>query len=251
MTGDLDMAPAIRLRAAVALVGRFPVLAGVDLDVERGEVVLLQGPNGAGKTSVLRVCAGLMAVAAGEAEVLGHDLRSDRRALRRRIGLFGHSTSLYDDLTATENVRFAVRAAGGEPGSVEPALARVGVDGRVAQTAVGRLSAGQRRRVALASVVARAPELWLLDEPHAGLDGRSRLALDAILAEAKEGGATILLASHETEQASRLADRVVTLAGGQVHGVRSLRPAASPAGVVRDVEVEAARRAKMGPAHVA
>ncbi|MDQ3757670.1 MAG: ATP-binding cassette domain-containing protein, partial [Actinomycetota bacterium] len=74
------MASAVRLRSAVALLGRFPALAGVDLDVEPGEVVHVQGPNGAGKTSLLRACAGLLPVVGGEAIVLGHDLRRDRRA---------------------------------------------------------------------------------------------------------------------------------------------------------------------------
>ena len=79
----------IHFRNAVALVGRFPVLAGVDLDVARGEIVLLQGANGAGKTSLLRACAGLLRVVAGEAVVLGEDLVRDPRAVRRRVGLLG------------------------------------------------------------------------------------------------------------------------------------------------------------------
>ncbi|MDQ4069634.1 MAG: ATP-binding cassette domain-containing protein, partial [Actinomycetota bacterium] len=93
------MALAVRLRSAVSLLGRFPALAGVDLDVEQGEIVLVQGANGAGKTTLLRACAGLVAFTAGEADVLGHDLREDRKAVRRRIGLLGHATFLYDDLT--------------------------------------------------------------------------------------------------------------------------------------------------------
>src|SRR5204862_222760 len=75
---------AVRFRAAVSLLGRFPALAGVDLDVAGGEVVLVQGPNGAGKTTLLRAAAGLVAVASGEAEVLGHDLTRDRRVVMSR-----------------------------------------------------------------------------------------------------------------------------------------------------------------------
>src|SRR5579864_6217232 len=99
------MDPVIRFRSAVALVGRFPVLAGVDLDVARGEIVLLQGPNGAGKTSILRACAGLLRVAAGEAWVLGEDLVAHPRAVRRRVGMLGHTSGLYDELTVADNVR--------------------------------------------------------------------------------------------------------------------------------------------------
>ena len=77
------------------------MLAGADLTVERGEILLLRGPNGAGTTSLLRACAGLLTIVAGSATVLGHDLTvaADRRALRRRVGLLGHATALYDDLT--------------------------------------------------------------------------------------------------------------------------------------------------------
>ena len=210
------MAAAVRLRSAVALQGGFPVLAGADLDVQPGEVVLLQGANGAGKTSLLRTCAGLLAVVAGTAEVLGCDLTVDRRSIRRRIGLLGHASALYDDLTVEDNVRFAVRAAGGRPEAVEPALVRLGLAGRLRSVAAVRLSAGQRRRSALAILVARQPALWLLDEPHAGLDAEHRDLLDDLIRGAAEGGAAVILASHERERASSVADRSLTMAGGVV-----------------------------------
>ena len=207
------MASAVRLRSAVALLGRFPALAGVDLDVEPGEVVLVQGPNGAGKTSLLRACAGLLPVVEGEAVVLGHDLRRDRRAVRRRVGLLGHDGFLYDDLTVADNVRFAVRAARGDVAEADRALALLGLDGRLCDVAVARLSAGQRRRTALAAVVARDPELWLLDEPHAGLDADARELVDDLLRGAAGRGATVVLASHESVD---IADRVVRVVGGHV-----------------------------------
>jgi heme ABC exporter ATP-binding subunit CcmA len=212
------MAHAIRFRSAVALVGQFPVLAGVDLDVRRGETVLLEGANGAGKTSLLRACAGLLPVVSGQAEVLGHDVTVDHRSIRRRVGLLGHATSLYDDLSVHDNVRFAVRAAGVDRRSVEPALSRLGLNGRLRQVAVGKLSAGQRRRTALAVLVARAPELWLLDEPHAGLDAASRTLLGHLIGAAVSDGATVLLSSHEPQLSVPLADRVVSMGGGRVTG---------------------------------
>src|SRR5580704_15873252 len=178
------MAPAVLLRTAVCVTGRFPALAGVDLAVAQGEVVVLEGPNGAGKTSVLRVCAGLLPLTGGEGRVLGCDLRREAPALRRRVGMLGHAAALYDDLTVVENVRFRVRAAGGDTAGVDVALDRLELGGRVRRTAVGRLSAGQRRRVALAVLVARRPELWLLDEPHAGLDTEARAVLGEIVGEA-------------------------------------------------------------------
>jgi ABC-2 type transport system ATP-binding protein len=210
------MPPAVHLRSAVALAGRFPALSGVDLSVLPGEVVVVLGPNGAGKTSLLRACAGLLPVTSGEATVLGHDLREDRAAVRRQVGLLGHAAPLYDELTAAENVRFAVRAAGGPPGRVGPALDRLGLTGRLARTPAGRLSAGQRRRAALAILVARDPQLWLLDEPHAGLDAAARRLLDEVVGEAAARGSAVLLSSHEPDLAVPLADRTVSLVGGRV-----------------------------------
>jgi len=217
------MALAVRLRSAVSLLGRFPALAGVDLDVAPGEIVLVQGANGAGKTTLLRACAGLAAFTAGEAEVLGQDLRKDRKAVRRRIGLLGHATFLYDDLTVADNLTFSARSAGADASSVAEAMARLGLDGRLRDVPAGRLSAGQRRRVAVAAVVARRPDLWLLDEPHAGLDAAGRDLLDGLVRDAAARGATVLLASHELDRAAALATRTVTMAGGQV--VRGLLPA--------------------------
>jgi heme ABC exporter ATP-binding subunit CcmA len=221
----LVMASAVLLRAAVALAGRFPALAGVDLVVAPGEVVVLEGPNGAGKTSLLRACAGLLPITAGDAEVLGFDLRRDRVGVRREVGFLGHDAALYDDLTVVENVRFAVRAgaAGGRraraasvEAGVDAALERLGLIGRLRRTPAGRLSAGQRRRVALAVVVARRPALWLLDEPHAAFDAGARAVLDDVVREAAAAGAAVILASHEPHASSPLADRIVSMVGGRV-----------------------------------
>jgi heme ABC exporter ATP-binding subunit CcmA len=210
------MPPAVHFRTAVALAGRFPALSGVDLSVDPGEVVVVAGANGAGKTSLLRACAGLLEVVSGQAVVLGVDLLGDRVAVRRQVGLLGHAAPLYDDLNPSENVRFALRASGAPAAGGDAALERLGMIGRLRRTPVGRLSAGQRRRVALAVVVARAPRLWLLDEPHAGLDAGARDLLADLVAEAASAGAAVLLSSHEPALAVPLADRVVTMAGGRV-----------------------------------
>jgi heme ABC exporter ATP-binding subunit CcmA len=204
----------VRFRAAVCLLGRFPALAGVDLDVATGEIVLLQGPNGAGKTTLLRACAGLVRVTEGEAEVLGVDLVADPRPVRPLVGLLGHATGLYDDLTVAENVRFWTRAGGGAASDAEAAMGRLGLDGRLATVPVSRLSAGQRRRTALAVLVARRPRLWLLDEPHATLDQAGRDLVDALMVDAVAAGATVVFASHELDRAEAVAHRSILIAGG-------------------------------------
>jgi heme ABC exporter ATP-binding subunit CcmA len=204
---------AVRLRSAVCLLGRFPALAGVDLDVEVGEVVLLSGANGSGKTTLLRLLAGLHRLHSGEADVLGRDLAVDRRSARRDIGLLGHETGCYDDLTVRENLRFAARAGGGDAESSDAALESVGLTAQAGVTH-GRLSAGQRRRLALAVTLARDPRLLLLDEPHAGLDAAGRAVLDAVVGAAAEEDRTVIIASHELDRTRALAGREVVLAGG-------------------------------------
>lgn len=209
-------ATVVALDDTVAVVGGFPVLAGATLRVDRGEVVLLRGPNGAGKTSLLRLCAGLLPVARGRAEVFGLDLASQRDLVRPRVGLLGHRNGLYGDLTVAENVAFWGATVGATGEETERAMERLGVDGRVREVPVVRLSAGQKRRTALACLVARRAELWLLDEPHAGLDAAGRDELDRLLRQAVGAGATVLVASHELERAGSLADRVVDVVGGRV-----------------------------------
>jgi heme ABC exporter ATP-binding subunit CcmA len=208
------MAAVVELVDAVAVLGRFPALAGASLRVERGEIVLLRGPNGAGKTTLLRVCAGLLPLVRGEGHVLGLDLATDRRAVRNRVGLLGHANGLYGDLTVRENVRFWGATVGASPAEIDASMHRLDLDGRLAGVKVARLSAGQKRRTALACLVARRAELWLLDEPHAGLDASGRDELDATLRAAVAAGATVVVASHELERAGSLATRVIDVAGG-------------------------------------
>jgi ABC-type multidrug transport system ATPase subunit len=198
------------------MLGRFPALAGADLEVDIAEVVLLSGPNGAGKTTLLRLCAGLLALRAGEAEVLGVDLAVEPRRVRRAVALVGHETFCYDDLTVQENIRFVARSTGHGIADADEALERVGLQ-RVAKVAHGRLSQGQRRRLSLANALARKPRLLLLDEPHAGLDEHGRAVLEEVVGAAAADDCTVMLASHELDLARRLATREVRVVGGQVH----------------------------------
>lgn len=210
------MDAAVELRDAVAVLGSFPALAGADLTVRRGDIVLLQGPNGAGKTTLLRVCAGLVPLTRGSASVLGLDVATQRDAVRTRVGFIGHANGLYQELTVRENVDFWAATSGAHADEVATVLRQLGLAGRLADVAVGRLSAGQRRRTALACLVARRAEVWMLDEPHAGLDAAARDQLDETLRTAALSGATILMASHELDRATRLASRVVEVVAGTV-----------------------------------
>ena len=229
----------VRLRSAVCLLGRFPALAGVDLDVSEHEVVLLSGGNGAGKTTLLRVLAGLLPLHSGDAEVLGHDLMEDRRSVRRELSLVGHDTFCYDDLTVRENLRFAARASGSPVDAADAALERLGL-ARLADVTHARLSAGQKRRLALAVAISREPRLLLLDEPHAGLDAEGREVLDGVVANAAAEGRTVLLASHELDRVRTLAGREVVLTAGQAHGALPDAGAPASAAPARPAPAEAA-----------
>jgi heme ABC exporter ATP-binding subunit CcmA len=208
------MEPVIELKGVVAVLGSFPALAGVDLTVNRGEILLLQGPNGAGKTSLLRVCAGLMPIERGEGRILGIDVTTQRQEIRSRVGLLGHTNGLYLDLTVAQNIAFWAATVNASDSEVAAAMKTMHVDGRLASVKASQLSAGQRRRTALASLIVRRAEIWLLDEPHAGLDAAGRDELDGLLRNAVAAGATVVLASHESERASGLATRTVTIDGG-------------------------------------
>jgi len=208
--------PVVRLRSAVCLLDRFPALAGVDLEVDEHEVVLVSGGNGAGKSTLLRLVAGLVPLHSGDAEVLGVDLSRDRRSHRRELALVGHESGCYDDLTVRENLHFATRAIGVSAAQADEALGSLGLE-PLADVAHRRLSAGQRRRLSLAIGVARNPKLLLLDEPHAGLDAEGREILDEAVAGAAARGCTVILASHELERTRALAGREVELSAGRVH----------------------------------
>jgi heme ABC exporter ATP-binding subunit CcmA len=204
----------IDLKGVVAVLGSFPALAGVDLCVARGEIVLLQGPNGAGKTSLLRVCAGLLPIERGSGEILGMNVSLQREDIRSRVGFLGHANGLYLDLTVKQNMNFWAATVGATDAEVQSAMALMRIDGRLTDVRASQLSAGQRRRTALASLIVRRAEIWLLDEPHAGLDAAGRDEIDGVLRDAVRAGATVVLASHESERASELAHRIVTIDGG-------------------------------------
>ena len=209
--------PVVELVEAVAVLGSFPALAGASIRIDEGDIVLLRGPNGAGKTTLLRVCAGLVPIVRGSGHVLGLDLTVDRDAIRRHVGVLGHQNGLYLDLTVGENIRFWGATVGAGSDETQAAMVRLGVGERLVDVPVRKLSAGAKRRTELACLVARRAQLWLLDEPHAGLDASARDELDHTLRQASASGATIVVASHELERAGSLATRTVDVIAGRVH----------------------------------
>ncbi len=213
----------VTLQDAVVLVGHFPALSGVNLTVESGEVVLLRGPNGAGKTTLLRLCAGLLRPYSGIAKVLGHDLQTARSSVRSSVGFLGHENALYEDLTVAENLRFVAQMLRLEETTVAATLDQLDIAKQLHGVLVRHLSAGQKRRVALAVLVLCRPALWLLDEPHAGLDQSSCELIDQLVVRASAAGATVMIASHELDHSATLATRTVFIVGGAVAQARVTR----------------------------
>lgn len=189
-------------------------VAGVDLCLARGSVLLLAGPNGSGKSTLLRLLSGGLRADRGEVSIEG---RRDRAGLLARSGLLGHATFTYEPLTALENLALFARLTGrpADRRSLVHRLDEVGL-ARHADDAVGTFSAGMHQRLSLARLLLQEPAVALLDEPHAGLDPQGCLLVDTAVARLSRAGAAVVLASHDLRRAMTLCDRAVFLRGGRI-----------------------------------
>ena len=177
--------------------GGRPVLDGLSFSLAKGELLVLTGPNGSGKTTLLRALALLVPAEAGTIRWQGADVAADREAWLRSLAWLGHQDGLKGDLTVHENLAVAGRLRGeaADTARTDDALAAFDLM-PLAQRAVRTLSAGQRRRAALARVVATAAPLWLLDEPLNALDADSQDALRVILEGHLDEGGLAIAATH-------------------------------------------------------
>jgi heme exporter protein A len=160
-----------------------------------GDALVLRGPNGSGKSSLLRLLAGFLAPAAGRLAWEGAAIGDDPGAHRMRLHWVGHADAIKSALTVRENLAFAAAMAGAADGRIAGALAHFGLAG-LAELPGRLLSAGQRRRTALARLLAAPRPLWLLDEPGVGLDAASRTRLEEAIAGHRAGGGLVVLATH-------------------------------------------------------
>ncbi len=214
-----DAPPAIELAGVQRRYGRHLVLRGIDLEVAPGRVVALHGVNGAGKTTLLRLLATRLRPSAGVARVFGHDLIRDGHLARTRLATVAVFGGAYGTLTARENLHLATALRGAPTDAIDAALARVGL-ARVGDHLVRTFSSGMRKRLALARLLLSRADLWLLDEPHAALDTDGQALVDALVAEARAAGTTVLMATHETTRSFDLADAVLLVDDGRLERVR-------------------------------
>ncbi len=207
-------APVIEVSGLHKRFGDFEAVRGIDLTVERGEVLAILGPNGAGKTTTVEILEGYLQRDAGDVKVLGHDPAGAPRALRQQIGIVLQECGIDRFLTCREVLQ---QHASFYPSPREPdeLLALVGLTEKAGER-VKRLSGGQQRRLDLALGMVGNPELIFLDEPTTGFDPQARRQAWEIVQALASGGTTVLLTTHYLDEAQALADRVVVFSAGKV-----------------------------------
>ncbi len=205
---------AVRCRGLVKRYADVVAVAGLDLDVARGECFGLLGPNGAGKTTTIEILEGLLVPDAGDVEVLGLRWAHDERELRQRLGIQLQETQLSEKLTVIE-ILALFRSFYRQGRSPDEVLALVALESK-RKSRFGKLSGGQKQRLAVACALVGQPDLLFLDEPTTGLDPQSRRQLWAVLGRFKAAGGTILLTTHYMDEAETLCDRVAVVDRGRV-----------------------------------
>lgn len=215
------MIPIITARNLRKVFGTLVAVDSVSLEIRRGELFGVLGPNGSGKTTLLRMLCGLMEPTAGEAIVLGENVKANPEAVKSRVGYMSQKFGLYEDLTVQENLRFYAQVYGlrgaERDARVATMLALAGLESRARQFA-GTLSGGWKQRLALGCAVAHQPDVLLLDEPTAGVDPASRRRFWSIIDQLISGGTTVLVTTHYMDEAERFR-RVAFMSFGQLIAV--------------------------------
>ncbi len=194
-------------------------VGGIDFTVREGEVFGFLGPNGAGKTSTIRMLTGLSRPTLGTGRLLGLNLASDMPRIKKRIGIVPEASNLYDELTAFDNLVFAMQLYGvaraERKARAEALLERFRL-GEKRDAPFAKLSRGMKRALTIAAALAHRPPLVFLDEPTTGLDVMSARNLRHMIAGLREEGVTVFLTTHYLEEAERLCDRVAIIVKGRI-----------------------------------
>src|SRR5450631_1664746 len=213
MASPTDVA-AVHVRGLTKSYGEVAAVQGIDLEIARGEVFALLGPNGAGKTTIVEILEGYRHRDQGEISVLGLDPSSQRRELKKRIGIVLQSTGVDRYLTVAETIS-VYSGYYPHPRPVDEVIGLVGLNEK-RDARVVTLSGGQQRRLDVSFAVAAAPEMLFLDEPTTGFDPSARHEAWEVVKSLAELGKTVLLTTHYMDEAQYLADRVAVIAGGLI-----------------------------------
>jgi heme exporter protein A len=195
--------------------GRRWALARLSFTLERGRALLLTGSNGSGKTTLLRLIATAMRPTAGRMRVLGWDCREDRQEIRQHVALLSHASYLYEDLSAEQNLLLLAKLLqlSSPRQQVSTLLEQVGLPKR--PDPIRHFSAGMRKRLSIARLLMKSPNLALLDEPFEALDPHGIATMERLIRELRSAGATVVLATHQVQQGAALCDRRLHLAEGR------------------------------------
>jgi len=207
----------MEVKNLVKIFGDFYALRSVSLQIAIGECVAIFGPNGAGKTTFLRILSAISRPTSGEIFIQGQRLSEAALSIHRQLGVIGHQSFLYDDLTAEENLLFYARLydVPHPTNRIQEVLAEVGLRERGGDR-VRAFSRGMQQRLAIARAMLHNPSLLFLDEPYTGLDQHAASMLTAWLSKLRSERRTIILVTHDLEQGLALADRVVIFLRGKV-----------------------------------
>ena len=216
--GDADRGgPALRAQGLGRRFGDRWAIRDVSLDVRRGEVLGLLGPNGAGKTTTVRLLTALIEPSEGTAAVDGHDVVRDAEAVRARVGILTETPGLYDKLSAAANLDFYGRLYGLPPdvraARIERFLRLFALWERRDDVA-GTFSKGMKQKLAIARALLHEPAVVFLDEPTAALDPEAAFVVRDAIEGLRRTGRTIVLATHNLDEADRLCDRIAFIRGG-------------------------------------
>lgn len=195
----------------------FQALKGVNLEVERGEILALLGPNGAGKTTLISIICGIVNPTAGSVQVDGNDIIQDYRKTRSMIGLVPQelTTEAFESVWATVSFSRGLFGRKADPVHIEKVLRSLSLWDKK-DSMIMALSGGMKRRVLIAKALAHEPRILFLDEPTAGVDVELRKDMWNLVRELRETGVTIVLTTHYIEEAEEIADRVGIINGGEI-----------------------------------
>ncbi|MCJ2564505.1 MAG: ABC transporter ATP-binding protein [Candidatus Thermoplasmatota archaeon] len=216
MGEDEDSGPvAIETRNLTKRFGPKTAIRNLNLKIQHSRITALFGPNGAGKTTLIRILSTLSSPTSGRVFVKGMDISNNGREVRGRIGVVLHDPLLYDDLSAAENLRFYCRMFGSPDSRVDELLDLFGLRHRK-NDRIGVLSSGMVKRLSIARAMIHDPEILIFDEPFSSLDSDSIAKTMSLIGQLRDGGKTVLLATHHLREGYQVGERLLVMKKGRV-----------------------------------